>query len=118
MGVSFSHCDFGLTYGLFNQIRKDLAREAGIPLGRMQGYGGAGPWDEITDPLVPFLRAPDTDGSLTPEQCLACKRRIQELASRWSPSSKKSPHVRKDLVMRLAEGMALAAYLGEMFDWY
>jgi len=48
---------------------------------------------------------------------MAIKRRIEELASRWSESIPKSPHVRKGPAMRLAEGMALAAFLGEPFHW-
>ncbi len=120
MGVDFSHGCFRMSYGGFAALLADLAAEAGIVVAKMEGYGGNRSWDEIDDPLKPLFINRDEygGGSLTPRQSLEAKRRIRELAGRWSEGRKGRPHSFKGHAFRLAECMSEAAFLGERFEWF
>ncbi|MDQ7784111.1 MAG: hypothetical protein RDU20_14600 [Desulfomonilaceae bacterium] len=120
MGLVFSHGDLcSSSYGGFYRFKKVLAQEAGIDLLKMAKYGGNQSWDEINDPLKPFFENRDEydGGGLTPMECLTVKRRIQELADCWCDEKGFEPHCWKQFAMRLATGMAEAAFLGDHFYW-
>jgi hypothetical protein len=56
-------------------------------------------------------------GAIPTEKCLSVKRRIEELASRWSAEKEPDKYARQ-LAFALANGMAKAAFLGEDFSWF
>jgi hypothetical protein len=120
MGVDFSHGDFTMSYGGFRVLLEDLASEAGICLVTMHGFGGDRSWDEIDDPLRPLFTTRDQygGGTVSPYDSLLVKRRIQELATRWSDKRADRPHRHKPHALRLATALSEAAFLGERFQWF
>jgi hypothetical protein len=125
MGIAFSHCHVSIPHRWFGTLQERLAEEAGIrhyanwwrrtvseeelkPFERVA-------WHEYKDPLEPFLKAGSVEGSLSPEECLALKRRFRELAARWT---RREDQGLRELALALAEGMALAAFNGERFTWH
>ena len=120
MGICFSHCDFGTSYGSFRRLKELLAEEAGIQLRKMEGYGGSRPWTQVDDPIAPLFANYDEygGGRLTPRQSLTVKLRIQELASNWADAYRGKPNHWKRFAFQIAEGMALAAFQGERFEWF
>jgi hypothetical protein len=125
MGINFSHGDLSMGPWSFANLRKRLAQEIGMDYTRMEGHiefnddltiksVGRRPWSDYQDPLVPFLRAPVEAASFSPKESLILKRRIQELALRWT--FEKDAGFR-ELALKLAEAMAIAAFKGERFSW-
>lgn len=96
MGFKFAvsgHGDIALpvfTYGDFHWLKDALAMEA--KLGGLAGLGdgvGGGitfppiqrkPWSEVKDALKPLLMPSDSDGRMSPEDCLSVAMRIEELS--------------------------------------
>ena len=119
MGCDFSHCNFRMSYGGFASLREKLAREAGLQLHDMEGYGGTRPWDGIEDPLVALLSANDEygGGEIPARDCLSLHRRIRELASRWSHPNHLD-HTWQEQALALAHAIGEAALLGETFFWF
>ncbi len=119
MGCDFSHSGLRMSYGGFHNLVKKLAAEAGIPLRKMEGYGGTVLWNTITDPLVPLLTGFDEygGGEIPGVNCLALSRRIRELADRWS-SPKHPDHDWRESANALAHALGEAAFLGEQFYWF
>lgn len=112
MGVDFSHGDVHFSYGNFNRFRRKLALEICVDAAEMEGFGGSTSWDEIHDPLVPFLRAGDTDGEIPSHDCQFVADRIREIVA----TSPEEPTLYwKDMALRVAEAMQIAADKGEVF---
>ena len=116
MGIAFSHWDVGIPHGMFHAFRRRLAEHAGIPWDRMADRYE---WEGVKlilvdDPLVPLLRASEVEAAFAPAECLAIKRRLQELAEAMVASSDAGW---RQMALDLAHGMALAAFLGEEFAW-
>jgi len=107
------HCDAQWAYSSFGEFRKKVAAAAGIELDEMEGYEASEhlrevrktindgedrvpldiemtnnlpkgkSWDEIDDPIVPFLCHSDCEGILTPEECAKIAPRLKELIADW-----------------------------------
>ena len=90
MGLDFINGDDAhWSYSGFNSFRRRLAKEIGIDLDEMQGFGhlngkpGWRSWDEVDDPIKPFLMHSDCDGEMSPEECLQVGPRLREIVSSW-----------------------------------
>lgn len=111
MGVTFSHCDFGIGYGALYALQERLASEAGINLKKVH-RDTCSP-ERTHDPLLHFLRCLDGHGKVRSGDCIPVKRRIEELAARFSVKDRHAG----ELALALANGMSKAAFLGEDFSW-
>ena len=115
MGIDFSHCDARWGYIGFHKFRKKVAKAVGIDLDVMPGFSlePSVDWpDPYDEPIARFLGHSDCDGHLTPEECAAVAPRLKELVEQFPPDD---PDRKKGL--DLAEGMALAAEVGELFEF-
>lgn len=83
MGLDFSVSDAHWSYSGFHTFRERVAREIGIDLNSMQGFGGSISWEKIVDPISKFLYHSDCDGTITPEDCFAIYPRLRELVKDW-----------------------------------
>jgi hypothetical protein len=109
MGVNFSYCDAHWAYGLFHDFRCKLAREIGMNLDKMDGFGGTLSFDTFDDDIIPLLDHSDCEGELTPEECARVAPRLRQLIASWPP---------EDFIQEaisLAEGMEYAAKMNELF---
>lgn len=99
------------TFAEYLEVRKLLARQAGIALCEMQGYGGTTPWEQIAnpdDPIVFLLKRPDHGCLMPPTEAFFCGHRIQALLEGVAPA-----HPLKARIHFLAEDMALTGALSE-----
>jgi len=112
MGIDFSHCDAHWAYSGFHTFRTNLAKEIGINLENMLGFGGSFKWDNVQDDIVPLLNHSDCDGELSVEECKRVAPRLRELVSNWTlwPLDKGYDH---EHALLLAEGMDSAVERGE-----
>jgi len=106
MGLNFSHSTARWSYGGFHYFRKRLANEIGLNLEEMEGFGGVKNWDEVNDPIKPFLNHSDCDGVLTPEECRVVAQRLKELVQDWED------YYDKRNALLLAEDMQYCAEKG------
>jgi hypothetical protein len=81
MGVNIGDAQWAYTG--FHRFRERLAREEGLDLNAMQGFGGDIPWDETTTPLRPFLDHSDCEDDISPEECAQVAPRLEEILLRW-----------------------------------
>jgi hypothetical protein len=89
-----------------------LAKEIGIDLDKMEGFGGDIPWEEYeNDPICILLNHSDCDGQISAEQCLKVSPRLKELVSKWSKDDDYKWHRKRAL--ELARGMLEAGKSGE-----
>lgn len=97
MGLDFSGSEASWSYTGFNEFRfrcrGRLAKEIGIDLNAMHGFGGPTPWEALPpppqmagDPIIPFLNHSDCEGELTPEEMRGIAPRMLEILN--SPSWK------------------------------
>ncbi len=112
MGIDFNHTRARWSYSGFMQFRIRLARETGIDLVSMIGFGGKNEWPpRRSDPIIAFLDHSDCDGSMTVEECRLCAPRLREMVAEWSEDD---PDVAYDkrMALRLADGMDEAVRTG------
>lgn len=83
MGLNFSPGNAHWSYSGFNRFRVKLAKEIGIDLSNMIGFGGEGSWEEVRDPIKPLLFHSDCDGKLTVSECMVIYPRLLELIEHW-----------------------------------
>ena len=100
----------GWSHTSFTHLQERLAAVVGIDLGEMEGHGGAGKWDGLKDPLVPFLRQTSDGGELSPQDCFRVKQRIWEVTQNW-------PAEDQAWARSLATLMAYAALRGGWMTW-
>ncbi|AQT69945.1 hypothetical protein STSP2_03145 [Anaerohalosphaera lusitana] len=115
MGLDFSHCDARWGYFSFDEFRKRLATQIGIDLDSMVGHGGTRPWEDVDDPLKPFLHHSDCDGELTVEECKQVYPRLEQLLQSWPDGDNPFSHKRKG--MELVRGMKRAIAQGEPLEF-
>ncbi|MEU6080007.1 hypothetical protein [Streptomyces sp. NPDC047108] len=75
--------DVSWAYTEFADFRRLIASEEGIPLDRMQGFGGSGSWGEVRSPLLPFLDHPDNEGEIAYRECRAMLPRLRDIVAHW-----------------------------------
>jgi hypothetical protein len=83
MGLDFSPGEAHWSYGSFHDFRKRLAREIGLELEEMRGFGGSKQWEEVRDPIKHLLFHSDCEGILTVSECMVVYPRLIELVSNW-----------------------------------
>ena len=116
MGLDFSHCDAHWSYSGFGRFRARLAAGIGVRLGKMEGFGGSGSWDEVDDPIKALLHHSDCDGELTAEECALVYPRLEELVSGWLGSNEEEDYDRH-MGLELVEGMKKAVILLESLEF-
>jgi hypothetical protein len=67
----------------FNIFRRRLAREIGIVLDELVGFGGSQPWPNIKDPIFLLLNHKDCSGEISPQDCHALANRLGYLIRAW-----------------------------------
>jgi hypothetical protein len=107
MGIDFSHCNAHWGYGGFNNFRTRLAKEVGIDLEEMDGFGGHILWEGLVDPIIPLLCHSDCDGELSVEECKKVAPRLKEIVDKWLDDYDKQTAV------ELVKGMETAIGLDE-----
>lgn len=112
MGLVFSHGDVRWSYIAFRVFRKKLAKEIGIDLDNMKGFGGNIPFENFNDNIIPLLNHSDCDGELTVEECKRVALRLRELVSSWSDED----HDKTEAI-KLASGMEYAIKKNEPFEF-
>jgi hypothetical protein len=121
------------SYSGFKHFRTELAKEAGITLSEMNGFGGARSWSKAHDDIVPLLNHSDCDGELSPEDCARVAPRLRQLVASWpdnmgivstpqmvalgyKPNFSISSHDKVN-AMRLADAMEAAAKDGQKLEF-
>ena len=89
MGINFAKrinefYDLHWSYHGFHYFRKKLAKEIGIELDNMEGFGGGIPWDKINDSIKKLINHSDCDGYLSPDDCRIIYPRLLELVKNWN----------------------------------
>jgi hypothetical protein len=67
------------SYSGFADFRRRIARQIGIDLDRMVGFGGRRGWGKIDDPLLALLYHPDCQDKIRPTACRAAAPRLREV---------------------------------------
>lgn len=112
MGLDFSHCEARWSYSGFGRFRRRLAKQIGINLDDMYGFGGEREWDTVNDPIKPLLDHSDCDGVLTPEECKLVYPRLEELIRDWDDED-----YDKQQALELIEGMKYCIELDEDLEF-
>jgi hypothetical protein len=111
VGIDISPGGAHGSYSGFHRFRQRVAKQAGIVLDEMEGFGnrdegtpGTKKWQE-GDPIVHLLNHSDCDGILTPQQCRECAPRLRELIKDWDIQNDYDARS----ALSLIEGMETAA---------
>ncbi|MGG1659520.1 hypothetical protein [Brevibacillus sp. NRS-1366] len=112
MGLDFSHCEARWAYSGFHRFRRRLAEMIGFDLESMKGFGGERSWDEIEDPIVPFLNHSDCDGILTAVECSLVYPRLEQLIQHWNDTD-----MDKIRALDLIEGMKICVENNENLEF-
>lgn len=102
MGIGFAkkkHYDFGWSYRGFHHFRTRLAKEIGLNLDEMGGFGGTYDWPE-NEPIVLLLNHSDYKGNIYSTNCEKIYPRLLELITKWPDEDYDKIHATK-----LAEAM-------------
>lgn len=108
MGLSFRGSNVGWAYSGFNRFRARLAKEIGLDLDLMEGFGGDRKWS-CQDAIIPFLNHSDCEGELTAEECATVGPRLKELVKNWDECVDKSRalELANDMILLGSEGNPL-----------
>lgn len=84
LDLCVGHPDRGInslhySYSGFACFRRWLARQIGIDLDKMAGFGGKRSWEGIDDPLVALLNHLDCQGKILPKACRLAASRLFEI---------------------------------------
>jgi len=112
MGLDFNYSNAGWSYSGFNNFRRKLAKEIGVDLDKMIGFGGKIEWDTVKDPIKYLLNHSDCDGHLTPLRCKRVAPRLIELVSKWD-----NIDYDKKTALELAEGMLECAMVNKNLEF-
>jgi len=104
MGIRFVPGNASWSYSGFDEFRTRLAKEVGLDLDQMVGFGGSHAW-ELDDPITLLLNHSDCDGSLSPIECDQIAPRLQELVSTWSSELGTDENYDRTNALYLAEAM-------------
>lgn len=83
------HSGVEMAYSQFNQMRAKLAKEIGMDLRKMEGFGGSEKFSDWNDDIIPLLEHDDNEGSLSREQCEKIYPRILSLIENWEDCPEK-----------------------------
>lgn len=113
MGLDFSHTDVRWSYTGFSIFRKKLAKQIGMDLDKMVGFGGDIPFANFKDDIIPLLDHSDCEGELTVQECKKVAPRLKELISNWEDDD-----FDKIRAIELAEGMEKAIACEEPLEFW
>ena len=111
MGLDFSHCEARWGYGGFGEFRKRLAKEIGMDLDAMEGFGGDIPFSNFNDDIIPLLNHSDCEGELTVEECKKVAPRLKEMVLSWEDDRDRRN------ALELVEGIELAISRNEPLEF-
>ena len=112
----------------FYEFRKALAKEIGVDLDEMDGFGikfegdrivhidNLKPWDQIPnpgEPLVALLNHSDVDGELEVAESIFCGERLIEIGKAWPED-----HYWKQTALTLGGKLVEAGTIGERTEFY
>jgi hypothetical protein len=87
MGLNFrestNYSDAAWSYSGFGEFRRKLAKEIGIDLDKMIGFGGKTKWNTVNNPIKYLLNHSDCDGHITALRCSLIAPRLKELIDKW-----------------------------------
>jgi len=124
MGLDFSEGDAHWSYSGFMRFRRHLAKEIGIHLDAMEGFGfDESPrtlikWDRVHDPIVPLLDHSDCDGDLSVEECRTIAPRLRELVQGWSDDPDLRESFDKQQALKLADAMDICGREGRRLEFW
>lgn len=85
MGLDTTHNAWHGSYSSFSHWRVATAALLGFDLHSMVGFGGKRSWsDLVPDPLHKLLDHSDCDGEISPEDCAAIAKRLEELIPNYT----------------------------------
>jgi hypothetical protein len=100
MGLDFNGAEAHWSYSGFSAFRRKLAKEIGINLDSMQGFGGDLSWKNIQDPICILLNHSDCDGTISHTLCKKVAPRLRRLIESWDDTD-----YDKQQALLLAKGM-------------
>lgn len=128
MGITIGNTGISMSCKGFYEFRKALAKEVGIDLDEMDGFGirfekgqivqieNLKSWDQIPnsgDPLVALLNHSDVDGDLGAAESIFCGERLIEIGQTWPDD-----HPWKQTALTLGEKLVDAGTIGERVEFY
>jgi hypothetical protein len=84
MGIDFRYCEARWAYSGFHRFRSRLAKEIGIDLKDMHGFGGTRSFHTISNHIKYLLDHSDCDGTLEPYQCKVVAKSLKKLIANWA----------------------------------
>ena len=103
MGLDFVGADAHWSYSSFNSFRHKLAKEVGIDLDEMDGFGGRKSWARVKTPLKWLLNHSDCDGQITAKRCAKMAPILRGAVLQWV--NLKEHEYDLEQALELAEGM-------------
>lgn len=73
----------GWSYSGFFDFRRRLARQIGVNLDDMDGYGGEKSWEYVVDPIKTLLDHSDCEGEISPVDCPLLAVRLRMMVKDW-----------------------------------
>lgn len=104
MGLSLS-CGVDISYGGFANFRDAVAKEIGIDLDEMIGFGGVKSFKEVKNPIKHLLNHSDCDGYIGEKMCGKMFPELKKIADKWLQSSNENEKYYGRLALYLSEGM-------------
>jgi hypothetical protein len=109
MGLDVSHNAYSASYGTFGRWREFIAKQIGIDLNQMEGFGGTNSWDNIQDDLVFLLNHSDCDGEILPADAKGIAIRLKEILKNLPESSDENVQYFKKITEQFIKGCELAS---------
>lgn len=83
MGLDISPGTFCMSYGSFNNLRRDIAKSCGFDLDQMEGFAGNRSWDEIRSPVAYLLNHSDCEGKIPFNEVVQLKPELDKVCALW-----------------------------------
>lgn len=116
MGLDTSHNAWQGGYSRFGDWRRWLAKQIGMNLNDMEGFGGDRKFSDFDHPVLPLLNHSDCDGKLTTEECKRVAWGLDEIIHK--AEQRGSPEQYEiDKAKQFREGCLLAIENGEEIEF-
>lgn len=112
MGLDINPGGAHWSYSGFNQFRRDLAKEEGLNIQDMAGYGGTLEWDDTATDLRPLFNHSDCDGYIDAFDCEDMVPRLKQISEAWKSDSEVGRQYYIDQLDSLIKGMEHCAEHG------
>ena len=94
MGLDTTHNCWHGPYSHFNNFRRWVAKQIGLNLDSMEGFGGDISFDITNHPIKPLLEHSDCDGELTPDECRSIIEGAEIILNKIDPAEWKDWEVK------------------------